>query len=636
MTTMAALPPILDAFSFGPADAIIVVPPFCDLHTPSLGAHTVQACARAAGFEVRVLYANIHFAATIGVAAYVRCSHTFRGTFVGERLFARSAYGLPALGRRAESMFTLSRALGGLIAAEVYGEDPARNRGLLDELPALEAQVPGWTRDVAAMLAAEPAAVIGATSTFEQTGSAISLLRAVKALDPSKIAILGGANCEGEMAEGIAALGPFLDYVFAGESEKSFPAFLAALARGERPALRIQKDQPCRDLDSIPPLDYDDYFEQRAAWLNPSDMAAIEETALPYETSRGCWWGEKSHCTFCGLNGEGMAFRSRSPGRALDDLRSLTERYGIRKVLMSDNIMPHKFFGTFVPRLAEELPGLDLFYEQKANLTREKLVALRRAGVNLIQPGIEAVSSGLLRLMRKGVSGAQNVALLRDARAVNMSLVWNLLWGFPNDLAAHYEETRDLIPQLVHLQPPGGFWPVMIDRFCPYFEDPERYGISNVRPLPGYDDILPPGAPADKLAYHFEGDFASGSYAEPDLLRQVQDAVAAWRDAWSGTRPPELRVAEHEGAVILLDTRGLPGTEAMDVLDPGEALRLTASAPFRDSSWQRRLVERKLALHLDGWFVPLTVVDARTIAFLEEACAGIPSAQAPLEAPVSV
>jgi ribosomal peptide maturation radical SAM protein 1 len=627
---MPAILPAVDSFSFGPADAIIVVPPFCDLHTPSLGAHTIQACARAAGFDVRVLYANIHFAATIGAETYVRCSHTFRGTFVGERLFARSAYDLPALGHRAELMFTMTRALGGPIAAEVYGEDPARNRQLLDELPAIEAQVPAWTRSIASMLAAEPAAVIGATSTFEQTGSAMSLLRAVKALDPSRIAILGGANCEGEMAEGIVALAPFLDYVFSGESEKTFPAFLAALARGERPALRIQQGQPCRNLDSIPLLDYDDYFEQRAAWLDSPAIAAIEETALPYETSRGCWWGEKSHCTFCGLNGEGMAFRSRSPGRALDDLRFLTKRYDTRKVLMSDNIMPHKFFGTFIPQLAEQLPGLDLFYEQKANLTREKLVALRKAGVNLIQPGIEALSSGLLRLMRKGVSSAQNVALLRDARAVNMSLVWNLLWGFPNDLAAYYEETRDLIPNLVHLQPPGGFWPVMIDRFCPYFEDPENYGISNVRPLPGYDDILPSGAPAAKLAYHFEGDFVSGSYAEPDLLRAVQDGVAAWRQAWSGERLPELRVAEHEGAVILLDTRGLPGTEAMDVLDPDEALRLTASAPFRDSPGQRSLIERKLALRLDDWFVPLTVVDGRTIAFLE-ACADIPPAEAPLE-----
>src|SRR5690606_31494735 len=112
-----------------------------------------------------------------------------------------------------------------------------------------------------------------------------------------------------------------------------------------------------------------------------------------------------------------------------------------------------------------------------------------------------------------------------DARSLNISLVWNLLWGFPGDSRAHYEETLAVLPYLTHLQPPGGFWPVMIDRFCPYFESPGRYGVENIRPLPGYYDVLPPGAPVPKIAYHFEGDFESESYRHPDLLCEIQNGV---------------------------------------------------------------------------------------------------------------
>ena len=36
---------------------------------------------------------------------------------------------------------------------------------------------------------------------------------------------------------------------------------------------------------------------------------------IPLETSRGCWWGMKHHCIFCGLNGKQMAFQDKSPDR---------------------------------------------------------------------------------------------------------------------------------------------------------------------------------------------------------------------------------------------------------------------------------------------------------------------------------
>ena len=50
-------------------DALIIVPPFAALERPALGPHLLQACAKAAGFEVRILYANLLLAAEIGELA---------------------------------------------------------------------------------------------------------------------------------------------------------------------------------------------------------------------------------------------------------------------------------------------------------------------------------------------------------------------------------------------------------------------------------------------------------------------------------------------------------------------------------------------------------------------------------------
>src|SRR3954465_271775 len=38
------------------------------------------------------------------------------------------------------------------------------------------------------------------------------------------------------------------------------------------------------------------------------------------ETARGCWWGAKNHCTFCGLNGETMGFRAKSADRVMTEI----------------------------------------------------------------------------------------------------------------------------------------------------------------------------------------------------------------------------------------------------------------------------------------------------------------------------
>lgn len=602
-------------------DALIIVPPFFELRYPSLGAHILQASARGAGFRVHAFYANLLFASHIGLPHYTTLGRAAPGSFLGERLFARAAYGVPPLGAHAD-MFKLERIYETDLAAAIYQDDPPGEYAAL-QLEALrtEAQIPAWVEAAGKYIADLGIPVIGATTTFQQTAPAIALLDAVRRHAGGVTTIIGGANCEGEMAEGIRSVAPLIDYVFSGESEHTFPEFLRSLAGGEPPAGRIIQGRPCDEMDAIPPLDYDDYFEQRSAYLSRPDRAAVGKASLPYETSRGCWWGQKHHCTFCGLNGEGMAFRSRSPDRVIDELRALVAQYHPVSVLMADNIMPYTYFSTLIPRLATELPGLDIFYEQKANLPRERLVLLKHAGVHSIQPGIEALSSELLTLMRKGTTARQNVALLRDARGVQISLAWGLLWGFPGDCPAWYEETLAIMPLLHHLQPPAAFGHLSFDRFSPYFNQAEQFGIKELRPYPAYRDFLPASAEVEKVAYHFTGTYRCAANEAPDLMRAVNNAVKVWQAAWTGRQPPELRIRKYAGVFCLVDTRGLPGSRPFEFVSAHEALRLLVSEPYDDSPEQRSHIQRNLALHLDGHFVPLVVADQSIFMRVNEAAA---------------
>ena len=88
------------------------------------------------------------------------------------------------------------------------------------------------------------------------------------------------------------------------------------------------------------------------------------------ETSRGCWWGAKSHCTFCGLNGSTMAFRRKSPSRAIEEIAYLSARWRAPFIQFVDNILDMKYFDTVLEELAERQLPTRFFYEVKANLSR--------------------------------------------------------------------------------------------------------------------------------------------------------------------------------------------------------------------------------------------------------------------------
>ncbi|MBW2254638.1 MAG: hypothetical protein JRI25_08595, partial [Deltaproteobacteria bacterium] len=197
---------------------------------PSLGVHQLQACAREAGFQVAILYMNALYAAMVDPAVYVALCNAPIHWLLGERLFARAAYGSPPLGYRTEGFL-----------AEVDNHnsgvaDPVDPSGTVFEGPNFqydrdllfraEAHAFALADGLAADIAARGHRIVGATTTFDQTSAGIALLQRIKAANPEAITMMGGANCDQEMAEGVRSLTDAVDYVFSGESEAVFVPFL--------------------------------------------------------------------------------------------------------------------------------------------------------------------------------------------------------------------------------------------------------------------------------------------------------------------------------------------------------------------------------------------------------------------------
>jgi ribosomal peptide maturation radical SAM protein 1 len=567
---------------------------------------------------VQVLYANMLLASIIGEELYEDICHAPRGTFAGERFFARAAFGLPRLGRRARRMFEPDWVIGPNKDWVIEPESDrfeGRKPITLQELRRSERCADGYLDGIAKAVSTRNYKIIGCTTTFQQTSASVALLRRIKSLRKGAITILGGANCDGEMGAAIASLPSDVDYIFSGESEVTFVKFVRDILAGSRPPSRLLPGEPCRDMDALPRPAFEEFYEQRRRFL-PTSKVPIEQTEIPYETSRGCWWGRIRHCTFCGFNEDAIAFRQKSPGRVIEDLRALLDAYPTRKVDMTDSIMPHTYFRTLLPLLAAERMGATIFYEQRANLSLPHILALQRAGITFIQPGIEALSSRLLTLMDKGLKGRQNLMLLRFARAAGVGLYWNLLWGFPGDDVKAYEDTLGLFPLLHHLQPPRGMRHLSIDRFSPYYSQPTQYDVCNIKPLAGYGDSLPKGVDLERIAYNFIAEYPCGAHDHVEVIYRLWQEMTRWQAAWrkkDGPLNQDLRLFRKRGSYVLGDTRDLWRKKKAYSLDEHEASMLMTAGPYSGNYLEAWAVQEKLAVIADSWFVPLAVAEPEVL-----------------------
>jgi ribosomal peptide maturation radical SAM protein 1 len=390
----------------------------------------------------------------------------------------------------------------------------------------LEAEARKWVDLVSEIIVKHDFRVVGCTSTFQQILSSISLLNRIKLSRPEVVAILGGANCSGDMAKGILSLGFSVDYIFSGESEKTFPNFLKQIREGLHIYGSIIEEDIVLDLDEIPTPNYSEFFSQIESWLPGGSTFTHKNAWLPYECSRGCFWGR---CKFCGACGKSKRFRQKSPEHVFKELKTLL-KYSINKnISMVDNIMPNNFLETLIPNISEEIPELNIFCEQKSNHSLDQIIALKKAGVNVIQSGIESISTDCLDLMDKGVNASQNIALLRYARSLDMIVKWNFLYGFPGDNLKEYKLMADMLPMLLHLNPPVGLSCLNIQRFSIYFDQPNDYGISNIRPFKAYSSIFPEDIDLKNIAYHFLGDYRSDSIENPEIMKKISNKISIWR-----------------------------------------------------------------------------------------------------------
>lgn len=570
--------------------------PFMMADRPSIQLGLLKAIAAGHGYDVRTLHANLDFAHRIGVEHY-RSLCERRGHMIGDWLFSVAAFGDAAPDPDGALLDDFAADLGN--RCDAVGE----GRELL--LRTRHRDVPAYLDDLVRAFAWDEVRVVGFTCTFQQNAASFALARRLKREFPRLVTVFGGANFEDEMGIEYVRRVDCIDYAVIGEGDVAFPELLDALATGADPGAvpgvarrtagtvsATPARPPYGDLDESPPPDYDEYFA-RAEALGLQPRVGHRTIRIPFESARGCWWGAKHHCTFCGLNGSSMRFRAKSPQRVAAELATQARRYRSFRFEAVDNIMDTAYLTGLFPELAASGTTYDIFYEVKANLSREQLKLLRQGGVTHLQPGLESLSTRVLGLMRKGVRAGQNVNVLRWGQYYGITISWNMLWGFPGESADDYREQAAVVPQLVHLRPPVGAGPVWLERFSPLFTQPDS-GVRVGGPEHGYRYVYPGSFDLGKVAYFFEYELADP--LPDDAYAGVRQAIDDWKSAWQRATPPTLTYFSAPGFLQIYDGRhpGAEGTYTFEG-DLAEIYLVCVDRPIGAGAVRERL-DRRLSL----------------------------------------
>ncbi|WP_206484050.1 RiPP maturation radical SAM C-methyltransferase [Thalassotalea sp. G2M2-11] len=548
------------------ADICLVNMPYSSLTHPSLALGLIETYIKAYNHQVDVIYANLEFAHAIGLAEYDLIDHSYFEHLIGEWTFSQAAFSDKA--NTDEQFFALF--------SDITDEQKY-------QLCCIRDHAHSFIDTLTKRILAANVKIVACTSTFQQNCASLALLRQLKAKDNSIITMMGGANCESIMGQTISESFPWVDYVFSGECDAVIGEFVDKLirdktidihnlphgfiAQGHGKLLITQatnNNQPPRgyieDMQQVGTPIYDSYFST----IHTLGLTNKIATGLLAETSRGCWWGAKKHCTFCGLNGVSMAHRCKPTEQVLAEFKQLSTTYNNTKFEIVDNILPMEYMTSLLPELSKD-SAYHIFYETKSNLKKSHIEQLADAGIKWIQPGFESLHDDFLKLIDKGVTGIQNVSALKWCRNYGINVTWNLLCAAPNEQTQWYDEMSEILPLLSHLQPPyKKLIPIRFPRFSPYFKQPEKYGL-NLAPLKSYQYIYPLDEPAlANIAYFFDHQsnvekniFALNEHQNFTLKshQNLQKALDRWIEHWAHANTPFLYMSDQGEHIVIIDSR---------------------------------------------------------------------------------
>lgn len=248
------------------------------------------------------------------------------------------------------------------------------------------------------------------------------------------------------------------DYVLLGEGERTLGELLDRLdGRNQAPLNEIQglafKDDEngfvrnprrpdIKELDALPFPAWDlvDVPRYRKIWQERHGYYSMNMV-----TTRGCPY----HCNWCAKPIWGQRYNMRNPENVVAELKWLKENYRPDHIWFADDIMGLKpgWWERFADLVEEEgvrtpfkcLSRVDLLLRGNA------ILALKRAGCQIVWVGAESGSQKIINAMEKGTKVEQIYEAAHRLHEAGVKVGFFLQFGYPGETRQDIEKTLQMV-----------------------------------------------------------------------------------------------------------------------------------------------------------------------------------------------
>lgn len=389
--------------------------------------------------------------------------------------------------------------------------------------------------------------LVGFTMNFSQNLSSLYMAREIKKRNPSIKVIVGGSDASGQLGASLIQHFKEFDFACNGEGERplynlakalqgdkslqNFKTIGGLILRCEDGGIQVNPPDQLRSLDELETPSFDEYFDALASYGTLETDIKVD---IPIEGSRGCPFS----CSFCALNLQWTNFRSRSPEKVAKSMRELCQRYQNFDLVFTDNITPSNA-GDMFEAIAAERIDWKFFYELRANTPWKTLETMKRAGVYLVQVGLEALSTSMLKIFNKKARAITNIHCMKMCEELGIKVSSNLIIDHPLATENEVSETIRNMAFCWAYRPPNNIVEFVLEVGAPDYEQSSQRGYEMIHNQKDYKYIYP-----DHL------------YKSLDLINK--DFYVAWKPAdWERIQKPYKEwIKAYESKREKLETEG--------------------------------------------------------------------------------
>lgn len=280
--------------------------------------------------------------------------------------------------------------------------------------------------------------IIGISQFTHNRTESLKLATLAKKINPQVITVFGGPHATHQFHE-ILTSSTDVDIVVLGEGEETFLELVNSVSgkdfagltqvrgiafRGTNGVERTERRPPIADMDAIP-------FPAR--YLEGAIGVELHRQLEFIVTSRGC----PASCLFCASPlFWGRSLRFRNPENVVEEIAFIRDQYGLIYFSIRDD--------TFTADKARVLTFCQLLRSRKLHivwncqsrvnaLDEEMLVAMKQAGCECIQLGVESGSPAVLKTLGKGIQPHQIIEATGHSRRIGLNVSVYLIAGVAHE-----------------------------------------------------------------------------------------------------------------------------------------------------------------------------------------------------------